>query len=196
MFGDAMSIFARSTSAPSANSPARIRAKRSRFSSTGASRYGLSFPGSVSVPAIRAHLLGGQAVDVGQALRDEMHRVGVELLEVVGGEVRLVVPGEAQPADVFLNRVDVLDVFLGRIRVVEAQVAGAAELLRDAEVQADRLGVADVQVAVRLRRKPRRRPGRHACRPCRSSPTMARMKSVRRGVRLAVALGGRVLHDS
>ena len=34
-FGDAMSILARSTCAPSGNSPARIRANRSRFSSTG-----------------------------------------------------------------------------------------------------------------------------------------------------------------
>ena len=42
-----------------------------------------------------------------------------------------------------------------RVRVVEAQVAGAAEVAGDAEVQADRLRVADVQVAVRLGRKPR-----------------------------------------
>src|SRR5262249_19825356 len=68
------------------------------------------------------------------------------------------VPGEAEPADVFLDRVDVLDVFLGRIGVVETQVAGAAVLLRDAEVEADRLGMADVQVAVRFRRKARRHP--------------------------------------
>ena len=38
MFGDAMSILARSTSEPSSNSPARIRANRSRFSVTGRSR--------------------------------------------------------------------------------------------------------------------------------------------------------------
>src|SRR5690606_8656560 len=43
--------------------------------------------------------------------------------------------------------------FLCRIRVVEAQVAQAVELGGDAEVQADRLGVADVQVAVGLGRK-------------------------------------------
>ena len=41
------------------------------------------------------------------------------------------------------------------IGVVEAQVAEAAEFRGDAEVQADRLGMADVQVAVRLGRKPR-----------------------------------------
>ena len=61
--------------------------------------------------------------------------------------------------------VDVLDVFLGRVGVVEAQVAAAAELARDAEVQADRLGVADVQVAVRLRRKARRDAPRMTRRP-------------------------------
>ena len=44
--------------------------------------------------------------------------------------------------------------FLGRIGVVEAQIAVAAEFLRHAEVQADRFGVADMQIAVRLRRKP------------------------------------------
>src|ERR1700722_5999379 len=38
--------------------------------------------------------------------------------------------------------------------VAEAQVAVAAELLGNAEIEADRLGVADVQIAVRLRRKP------------------------------------------
>ena len=49
-FGDAMSIFARSTCAPSGNSPTVIRANRSRLSSIGRSRYGLFFPGSVNVP--------------------------------------------------------------------------------------------------------------------------------------------------
>ena len=50
MFGDAMSIFARSTCVPSSNSPAFIFAKSVRFSSTERSRYGLFLPASVSVP--------------------------------------------------------------------------------------------------------------------------------------------------
>ena len=57
-------------------------------------------------------------------------------------------PLKAQPAHVVLDGGDELGVFLGRIGVVEAQVADAAELAGDAEVQADRLGMADVQVAV------------------------------------------------
>src|SRR5690606_9789016 len=49
--------------------------------------------------------------------------------------------------------VDVLLLFLFRVGVVEAQVAGAPELLRQAKIQTDRLGVADVEVAVGLRRE-------------------------------------------
>src|SRR4029434_4121749 len=43
---------------------------------------------------------------------------------------------------------------LRRIGVVEAQVAAATQLGGQPEVEADRLGVADVQVAVGLRREP------------------------------------------
>jgi len=53
-------------------------------------------------------------------------------------------PVEAEPADVLLDRVDVLNVFFDRIGVVEAQVAAAAVLERHAEIEADGFGVADV----------------------------------------------------
>ena len=154
-FGDAMSIFARSTCAPSGNSPARIRANRSRFSATGRSRYGLFRPGLGQRAAIRANLVRVQAVDVRLPFPDQLDGELIELLEVIG-RVQLGGPLEAEPRDVFLDRLDVLDVFLRRIRVVEPQVAGAAVLLGDAEIQADRLRVADVQIAVRLGRKPGR----------------------------------------
>jgi len=100
-----------------------------------------------------ANLVGAQAVDIGPVARDQRHRKRIELLEVVGRVVQRI-PLEPEPGDVFLDGVDVLDVFLGRIGVVEAQVAGAAALGGDAEIEADRLGVPDMQVAVRLRRKP------------------------------------------
>ena len=85
----------------------------------------------------------------------------VELLEIVGRVIEVLAPVEAEPAHVALDGVDVFLLFLGRIGVVEAQVAAAAEFLRDAEIEADRLGVADVQIAVRLRRK----AGHHAGMP-------------------------------
>ena len=55
-----------------------------------------------------------------------------------------------QPLHVLDDRVYVLGLFLCGIGVVEAQVALAPELVREAEVDHDALGVADVQVAVGL----------------------------------------------
>src|SRR5262245_57670321 len=67
--------------------------------------------------------------------------------------IEVLAPVEAEPQHVLLDGVDVLLLFLGGIGVVKAQVAAAAELLRDAEVQADRLGVPDMQVSVRFGRE-------------------------------------------
>ena len=109
--------------------------------------------GLVERAAMLPNLIGGQIADVGFAGLDELDGPGVELIEVVGGVEEAVLPVEAEPAHVLDDGVDVLDLFLGRVGVVEAHVALAAELGRQAEVQADGLGVADVQIAVRLGRK-------------------------------------------
>ena len=50
---------------------------------------------------------------------------------------------------------DIFHILLDRIRVVIAQIALAAVLGRRRKVQADRLRVPDMQIAVRLRREPR-----------------------------------------
>ena len=68
-------------------------------------------------------------------------------------------PAGDEPLHVRGDGVDVLDVLLGRVRVVHAQVALPAELPGDAEVQADGLGVADVEVTVGLRRETRHHAG-------------------------------------
>jgi len=80
---------------------------------------------------------------------------GEQLLEVVRRVVQVLAPVEAQPADIGLDAVDELLLLLDGVRVVEAEVRPSAELGGDAEVQADRLGVADVEVAVGLRRESR-----------------------------------------
>jgi hypothetical protein len=59
--------------------------------------------------------------------------------------------------------IDVLLLFLLRVGVVEAQVAGAAVVRGQAEIQADRLGVAEMQVAVRLGGKRVRSGGAMGC---------------------------------
>ena len=102
--------------------------------------------------AVLLDLLVVEAVDVGLAGEHQPLGALVEPLEVVGREVQRV-PLEAEPAHVALDRLDVLHVLGQRVGVVEAQVAGTAVLAGDAEVEADRLGVADVQVAVGLRWK-------------------------------------------
>ena len=80
--------------------------------------------------AVLADLVGGEVVHVGLAGLDEVDGPLVELLEVVRGEVEVLAPVEPQPADVGLDGVDVLLLFLHRVGVVEAQVAAAAELAR------------------------------------------------------------------
>ena len=103
--------------------------------------------------AIFAYLVGARFIDVGAADADELKRHAVELLKVVRGVIEAVAPIKAEPAQVFGDGVDVFLLFCGGIGVVEAQVAQAAVALRDAKVQADGLGVPDMQVAIRLRRK-------------------------------------------
>jgi hypothetical protein len=76
----------------------------------------------------------------------------VELREVVGC-VAEAIPLEAQPADVGHDGIDVLLLLFFRVRVVEAQVGLAAEFVGQTKVDADGLGVADVEVAVGLGRK-------------------------------------------
>src|SRR5213596_1986291 len=65
----------------------------------------------------------------------------------------MVGPTADEPIHVLENRIDILDLFLRRVRIVVAEIARAAEFASDAEVQADGFRVADVQVAVRLRRE-------------------------------------------
>ncbi|MNN25163.1 hypothetical protein D3C81_1386210 [compost metagenome] len=77
----------------------------------------------------------------------------MQLVEVFGGIAHRAGPLEAQPLHIALDGVDVLLVLFGRVGVIETQVTGSAEFLGQAEVHADRLGMADVQVTVGLRRK-------------------------------------------
>ena len=113
------------------------------------------FPDLRQSSSVASDLLLAQVADVGLARLDELDGVGVEGVEVVRGVVEVVSPIQAQPAQVFLHRVGILDILLGRVGVVEAQVADAPVLGRNAEVEPGRLGVSDVQVAIRL--------GREAC---------------------------------
>ncbi len=99
------------------------------------------------------YLLLRLIIDIGIAGLDQALGPIIEALEIVGGVEEIVTPVIAEPVHVGLDGVDVLLLLPGRIGVVEAQIALAAELLRDAEIQGDRLGMPDMQVAVWLRRE-------------------------------------------
>ena len=105
----------------------------------------------------RTDFLRTLLVHEGLALPDQVHRTVVEELKVVAGEVEVFSPVTTQPLDIFLNAVDIFLLFLGWIGIIEAQMKlrpGRGVFPRNPPAQADRLGMPDVQVTIRLRRKP------------------------------------------
>ena len=101
-----------------------------------------------------ADLVGALVVDIGLAGANQMFGPGEQLVEIIRCEVLVLAPVEAEPTHIGLDGVDIFLFFLDRIGVVETQMTAAAELLRQAEVEANRLGMTDMQVAVGLGRKP------------------------------------------
>ena len=55
--------------------------------------------------------------------------------------------------DIVFDRFHVFDVLFDRIAVIEAQVAAAFEFGGDPKIEADGLGMADMQIAIGLRRE-------------------------------------------
>ena len=156
-----MSILARRIMLPSGCLPARISRNRRSDSCFGRSRNGELVPALGQRAARLARLVGALLVDVRVAGLDQVLGKAIHVLEVIARVVQVrfgslraaMLPVEADPAHGVEDAVDELLVFLDRVGVVEAHVAAPAEVARQPEVQADALGVADVQVAVGLRRK-------------------------------------------
>ncbi len=100
-----------------------------------------------------ADLVGRQVADIGFPVLDQLQGPITELLKIIRSKILVLAPIKPEPVQVALDRFDVLDLFLGRVGIVKPQVTTTAELAGDPEVETDGLGVADVQVAVRLRRE-------------------------------------------
>jgi hypothetical protein len=97
-----------------------------------------------------AHFLGGLIVHVGQPLFDQPHRPFIQEAKIIRS-VRFLRPLDAQPAGIFLDRLDVFGFLLGGVGVVEPQVKLAAVAFGRVVVDPPRFYVADVHVPVRLR---------------------------------------------
>jgi len=111
---------------------------------------GAVHPGPAEPAALGGDGVAVLIVHVGQSALDQVFRPVVQLSEVVRG-VQQPERTKAEPGDVVDDRVDELGLLGVRVGVVEPQVAHPGEVLGDAEIDGDRLGVTDVQVAVRLR---------------------------------------------
>ena len=150
MFGDAMSIFARAARA-------RRRGTRRRAC---AEQVEVLLDGPIAIRAVAARLgqraailadlVGREAVDVGlAALRISSRRTRRAARS--SPRRRTLGSSQSNPSQrtSSLIGVDVLDVFLGPGWCRRSAGCSGRRTRGDAEVQADRLGVADVQVAVR-----------------------------------------------
>ena len=105
------------------------------------------------VAAVLLHFLAGQVIHVGLALLDELLGVLIAALKIVAAVENAAVRLGTQPFQILQDALHVLVTLAGGVRVVKAQVEQAAVVLGNRVVDEDRLGGADMQVAVRLRRE-------------------------------------------
>ncbi len=109
--------------------------------------------------AVFSYLIRREAIDVGFSFLNQNNGEGIELLEIIRRIEHLAVPIKSQPSDVVLYGLNVLGIFGGGIRVVESQMADSSGgLVRDPKIKHDGLGVTDVEISIRLRRKSRDDP--------------------------------------
>ncbi len=104
-------------------------------------------------PPVFADFIGAQIIDIGLALFDQMDGIAIKSFKIVRGKAGLSIPFEAQPAHIFFDRVDIFLFFLDRIGVIKAQVTATTKFLGNAEIQADRFGMTDMQIAIGFRRE-------------------------------------------
>ena len=75
-----------------------------------------------------------------------------QLLEVVGCII-FISPLESEPLDIFLDGFHIFHVFFGRVGVVETQVTYSTIACGYPKIQANGLGMTDVEITVGLRRE-------------------------------------------
>src|SRR5215470_3283898 len=101
-------------------------------------------------PAQLTEFVGSRAIDVGQTCFDEVPGELVEPVEIVRSVVKVLAPIETQPSDRLFDGVFVLDVLFHGVRIVKTEMANAAILCGEAEIEADGFGMPDVKVAIGL----------------------------------------------
>ncbi len=116
---------------------------------------GAVLAGDCHSATILANFVKRLVVDIGQTALNELASPLVELVKIVGS-IMDTGPFEPQPADVVLDRVHIFGILLHRVGVVEAQIGLAAILFGQTEIEADRLGMTDMEITVGLGGKTRK----------------------------------------
>ena len=99
--------------------------------------------------------IGAEITDVRFSFFDERQGVLIKLAKIIRGIIFPVAPIETKPTDILTNGIDVFDFFLLRVGIVKTEIAETLVVPGDPETDADGFGVADVEIAVRLRRETR-----------------------------------------
>ena len=107
------------------------------------------------ITAVFPELFRCELADIGKSLFDEFYRKLIVLFKIIRAVKEPVAPVKSEPVDILLDRIYVFGVFLRRIGIIHSQIAETVELLRHSEVDADRLAVTDMKIAVRFGRKSR-----------------------------------------
>ncbi len=100
-----------------------------------------------------ADFLGSGIIYIGLAIFNELYGKFIELLKVVRCIEHPLIPAKAQPFYILLDGIHIFHVFLYRICIIKAEVAQSIVLLRQSKVQANGLGVANMEIAIWLWRK-------------------------------------------
>ena len=98
-------------------------------------------------PLLRGDVFRRLFVDISLAFLDKLDGEVPQLLEIIGCII-FISPLEAEPLDIFLDGFYVFHVFLGRVSVVETEITYSTITGCNTKIQANSLGVSDMEIAV------------------------------------------------
>ncbi len=103
--------------------------------------------------SIFARFFGVQVTDIGFIGLDQLNRPVVQLVKVIRRIVDIALPLITKPGDVVFDRINEFLAFFLWVGVIETQVTCAIKLFGNAEVEADRFRMADMEITIWLWRE-------------------------------------------
>ena len=97
-------------------------------------------------------------IDIRKTHADQLAGEFIQLRKIVRCIMDRFLPMEAEPLHILQNGIHVLDLFLCRVRIIEADIRLPMILLSNAKIETDALHMPDVKVSIRFRRKTRQHP--------------------------------------